>query len=72
MWAHIGASVSLFVVIFFEAAAAIMLSSFAIPWLKYEYHEQCVIKWNEVKNVLFDIHDVFMLIFSLFFGCCLA
>ena len=93
MWAHIGASVSLFgvgllashlriticgvtgdgyFVTFFWAGAAIMLSSFAFPSFKYEYLEHRVIKWTEVKSVLFDIHYVFMLIFSLFFGCCIA
>ena len=75
MWAHIGASVSLFAVgllashftlnicgvtgdgyyiAFVWAQAAIMLSSFAVPWwwFKYEYIEYCVVNcilifwWN--------------------------
>ena len=59
-------------VTFFWAAAAIMLSSFALPSFKYEYLEHRVIKWTEVKSVLFNIHYVFMLMFSLFLGCCCA
>ena len=76
MWAHIGASVSLFSVgllashftlnicgvigdgyyiTFVWAPAAIMLSSFAVPWLKYEYLEHRVVNWTEVKCVFSDI-----------------
>ena len=93
MWAHIGASVSLFAVgllaahftlsicgvigdgyyiTFVWAPAAIMLSSFALPWVKYEYLEHRVISWTEVKCVVFDIHYVFVLIISMFLGSCVS
>ena len=93
MWAHIGASVSLFAVGLVAshftlnicgvigdgyyiasvwAPAAIILSSFAVPWFKYEYLEHRVVNWTEVKCVLSDIHYVFLLNFGLFLGSCCA
>ena len=93
MWAHIGASVSLFSVgllashftlnicgiigdgyyiAFVWAPAAIMLSSFALPWLKYEYLNHRVVNWTEVKCVFSDIHYVFLLSLGLFLGSCCA
>ena len=93
MWAHIGASVSLFgvgllaahftlsicgvvedgyYITFVWASAAIMLSSFALPWVKYEYLEHRVVSWTEVKCVVFDIHYVIVLILGLFLGSCCA
>ena len=54
---------------FFWAAAAIMVSSFALPnSFIYEYLEHRVVKWTEIKSLIFDVHYVFMLIFSLLLG----
>ena len=53
---------------FVWAPAAIMLSSFAVPWFKYEYLEHRVMNWNEVKCVFCDTHYVFILIIGLFLG----
>ena len=57
---------------FLWASTAIMLSSFAVPWFKYEYLEHRVISWTEVKCVFTDIHYVCMLILALFIGSCTA
>ena len=57
---------------FVWASAAILLSSFAVPWFKYEYHEHRVIRWTEVKCVFSDIHYVFLLTLGLFLGGCFA
>ena len=57
---------------FVWASAAIFLSSFAVPWFKYEYLEHRVISWTEVKCVFSDIHYVFLLILGLFLGGCFA
>ena len=57
---------------FVWAAAAAMLSSFALPWFKYEYLQHRVINWTEVKCVLSDIHYIFMLSLCLFLGSCCA
>ena len=54
------------------ASTSIMLSSFAIPWFKYEYLEYRVISWMEVKTVFSDIHYVFVLVVGLFLGSCCA
>ena len=53
---------------FVWAPAAIMLSSFAVPWFKYEYLEHRFVNWTEVKCVLSDIHYVFLLSLGLFLG----
>ena len=57
---------------FVWAPAAIMLSSFAVPWFKYEYLEHRVVNWTEVKCVLSDIHYVCLLSLGLFLGSCCA
>ena len=57
---------------FVWAATATMLSSFALPWFKYEYLQHRVINWTEVKCVLSDIHYIFMLSLCLFLGSCCA
>ena len=57
---------------FVWAPAAIMLSSLAVPWFKYEYFEHRVLNWTEVKCVLSDIHYVFLLSLGLFLGSCCA
>ena len=54
------------------APTAIMLSSFTVPWFKYEYLEHRVVNWTEVKCVLSDIHYVFLLSLGLFLGSCCA
>ena len=55
---------------FVWASTSIMLSSFALPWFKYEYLEHRVMNWNEVKCVFCDTHYVFILIIGLFLGSC--
>ena len=47
---------------FVWAPAVIMVSSFAVPWFKYEYIEHRVMNWTEVKSIFSDIHYVFLLI----------
>ena len=54
------------------APAAIILSSFAVSWFKYDYLEHRVVNWTEVKCVLSDIHYVFLLSLGLFLGSCCA
>ena len=55
---------------FVWAPAAIMLSSFAVPWFKYEYLEHRVVNWNEVKCVLSDIHYVCLFSLASQGSCC--
>ena len=55
---------------FVWAPTAIMLSSFAVPWFKYEYLEHRVVNWTEVKCVLSNIHYVSLLSLCLFLGSC--
>ena len=57
---------------FVWASTSIMLSSFALPWFKYEYLEHRVMNWNDVKWVFSDIHYVFMLLISMFLGSCIS
>ena len=57
---------------FVWSSASIMLSSFALPWFKYEYLEHRVMNWNDVKWVFSDIHYVFMLLISMFLGSCIS
>ena len=57
---------------FVWSSAAIMFSSFAVPWFKYEYLKHRVISWTDVKCVFSDIHYVFMLVVGLFLGSCCA
>ena len=57
---------------FVWSSTAIMLSCFAVPRFKYEYLEHRVIRWTEVKSVIFDIHYVIVLILGLFLGSCCA
>ena len=45
-----------------------LVSSFAVPWFKYEYLEHRVVNWTEVKCVFSDIHYVFLLSLGLFLG----
>ena len=55
---------------FVWSSASIMLSSFALPWFKYEYIEHRLLNWNEVKCIFGDTHYVFILIIGLFHGSC--
>ena len=55
---------------FVWASTSIMLSSFTLPWFKYEYLEHRVMNWNEVKCVFCGTHCVFILIIGLFLGSC--
>ena len=53
---------------FVWASTSIMLSSFALPWFKYEYLKHRVMKWGEI--VFSDSHYVFILIVGMFLGSC--
>ena len=42
----------------------------ALPWITFEYLEHRVIKWTEVKNVVFSYHYSIILFITMYFGCC--
>ena len=59
---------NVYYIAFVWSSMSIMLSSFALPWFKYEYLEHRLVNWNEVKCIFGDTHYVFILIIGLLLG----
>lgn len=59
-----------FLVAFIFAAGLQCSTLTALPWLKYEYHEQRVVNYAEVKKVLFNVHYILLLFICAHAGLC--
>lgn len=57
-------------VIFFMSAFFMCLSLPALPWIKYEYLDDRVINWADVRNIIFDCHYLIVFLVSFSIGCC--
>ena len=53
-------------------AFAITMSLIALPWISFEYLEHRVIKWRDVKSVVFETHYLVLLFIGFYFGWCLS
>ena len=54
------------------AAFTVTMSLFTLPWISFEYLEHRVIKWRDVKSVVFETHYLVLLFIGFYFGWCLS
>ena len=57
---------------FLVACFLVVLSMLSIPWFEFKYEAKRTIDWDDVKQVVFDFHYIYMYFMFFFAGVCVS
>ena len=57
---------------FLVASLLVLLSMLSLPWFEFKYEDDRTINWDDVKQVVFDCHYIYIYLMFFYVGVCVA